>query len=455
MNKDRKFSSLNVQLTMALILGILMACVMYVAVSTAGDIIISEVYLSDEAVEKSIGEVYESLEAYIINNDVEADDVDKISAWLEDRKYTYISIYDNYSTHFAAGWQGSSGYGTPTSIKDTVETIITDVPRVDPENFYEDVKNRIVSFADQECYVFIDQYKESLWYNMLKISTVIIWFITLLTCILIYNATVLKRIRNFAQQVSVVADGDLDGEISSVHNDEIGRLATSVDNMRQSIIEKHENEKKAWEANQELITAMSHDIRSPLTSIIGYLDIIKDKKEAGDQDTEKYIEACRDKAFQLKNLSDKMFQYFLVFGNPDENTELETVDASILFRQILGEHSAELSEKGYMILSENDIEEGTVKVDISSLRRVFDNVFTNITKYADIEKPIVLKAFCNDGIVNISVENKIPEIAKKVESTRLGLKTCEKLCGNMKAEFRYKESPDAFRVFMEFPLEKE
>ena len=455
MNKKRKFSSLNVQLTMALVLGILMACVMYVVVSTVGDHMISEIYLSDEAVEKSIGEVYESLEKYIVENDVEADDADKILEWLSDMKYTYISVYDNYSTYFAAGWQGGSGYGTPTKRVDSFENILPDVPRLETDNFYEDVKNRIVAFADQEYYVFIDQYKESLWYNMLKIATVIICFITLLASILVYNATVLRRVKIFAQQVSVVADGDLDGEISNIHNDEIGRLATSVDNMRQSIIEKHESEKKAWEANQELITAMSHDIRSPLTSIIGYLDIIKDKQEAGDNDTEKYIEACRDKAFQLKTLSDKMFQYFLVFGNSDENMEFESVDATILFQQILGEHNAELTVKGYTVQSDYHIEEGYVNVDISSLRRVFDNIFTNITKYGDMDKPVITEVFCSDDKINIHVENSIPEIAKKVESTRLGLKTCEKLCINMNASFRYEESQEAFKVFMEFPMEKE
>ena len=57
-------------------------------------------------------------------------------------------------------------------------------------------------------------------------------------------------------------------------NDEIGRLAESVDAMRDSIVDRLNSEKKAWDANTQLITAMSHDIRTPLTSLIGYLDII-------------------------------------------------------------------------------------------------------------------------------------------------------------------------------------
>ena len=453
MNKKGKFYSLNVQLTMAVILGILLASVMYVVVSTAGQRLISEMFLSEEAIERNIGEVYEDLEEYISEHDVQAADTEKLESWLREHKNTYLSIYDNYGSRFEAGWQYGSIYNRNDSIIDYADKIIPDTDRIDEETFFADTKNRIIEFADDEYYVYIDQYKEMIWYNVLQITTIIICFITLCTTILVYNATVLKRLRTFTEQVSSIAEGNLEGEISTTHNDEIGMLAENVDYMRQSIIEKHENEKKAWAANQDLITAMSHDIRSPLTSIIGYLDIIKDKSDGIDEESEKYIDSCRDKAFQLKTLSDKMFQYFLVFGNPDENMELEKVDAGILFQQIIGEHNAELYEKGYITDVRSQVEEGFVKVDISSVRRVFDNVFSNILKYADMKKPVVTDITCDEKIIRIDIENMIPEIAKKVESNRIGIRTCQKLCGNMGGTFSCEEDAGRFRVHVEFPLE--
>ena len=103
----------------------------------------------------------------------------------------------------------------------------------------------------------------------------------------------MNRIITLASEVQQVSDGKLDYEIHSFHNDEIGTLSTSVDNMRNSIIQKHQNEKEAWEANTQLITAMSHDIRTPLTSMIGYLDIIEGKKYKSQEELDKYIASCR------------------------------------------------------------------------------------------------------------------------------------------------------------------
>ena len=105
--------------------------------------------------------------------------------------------------------------------------------------------------------------------------------------------------------------------------------------MRLSIIQKHQREKEAWDANSQLVTSMSHDIRTPLTSMIGYLDIIKSEKYQSAEELERYISSCREKAFQLKELSDKLFQYFLVFNSGENEKHLEVFDANVLLTQIL------------------------------------------------------------------------------------------------------------------------
>ena len=315
MNKEKKFVSLNVQLSLAVILGILLSIVMYVFCAGFGQYLISLRYLSDRAVERNINNAYESLEHYIEERDVKGTDVEKLSAWLKKNDYTYLYVYNNYSTFFEAGWSEQPHTHTSASMAD--DAYEQSGPSIDRNTFDEDLKNRIVEFADEEYYVFLDIYEEQVWYDVLLIVTIICCFITFLATILVYNATVLRRIKTFSTEVQRIADGDFEGKIHIIHNDEISMLASNVDNMRDAIVEKHKSEKMAWEANGQLITAMSHDIRSPLTSIIGYLDIIEDKKYSDKDELDKYIEACRNKAFQLKDLSDKLFQYFLVFGNKE------------------------------------------------------------------------------------------------------------------------------------------
>lgn len=454
MNKEKKFLSLNVQLSLAVVMGILIAAVVYICCTGIGQYLINVNFLSDKAVEKNVGKMYASLQNYISEENVEGTDNEQLSHWLKKNDYTYLYIYDNYGATFEAGWSDEPHADISSEgIREKNEPI-DGVPRIDRKNFDEDAKNRIIDFADQEYYVFIDVYREQVWYGILDIVTIIACFITLLASLLVYNATVLRRIKHFSEEVETVADGNLDAEIHNLHNDEIGKLAASVDNMRYSIIQKHESEKMAWKANQELITAMSHDIRSPLTSIIGYLDIINDKKDGNREELDKYVDACRMKAFQLKELSDKLFQYFLVFGNAEKSPEFETVDASLLFQQILGEHSAELMSYGYKLTMDMMLEECSISVDISGIRRLFDNVFQNIKKYADIERPVSLSIQEKNDFAVIKIMNYIPEVRKKVESTNIGIKTCIKICEAMGGNFTCKEDKQSFSVTITLPLKK-
>ncbi|MBR5315222.1 MAG: HAMP domain-containing histidine kinase [Firmicutes bacterium] len=276
-------------------------------------------------------------------------------------------------------------------------------------------------------------------------------FLTLLTTILIYNGKLLSRIAILSSNIQKVSDGDLEHRVYPLRNDELGALAVSVDNMRTSIIQKHQNERDAWQANQQLITEMSHDIRTPLTSLIGYLDIIEDIEFSSKEELDRYVSACRDKAFQLKDLSDKLFQYFLVYGRQAEK-ELEKFDASILFQQILMEHSAELMGYGYKVDFLFSIPEVEVLVDISRTRRLFDNIFSNIMKYGDSKEMVSIDARGEAGKISIEIANLVADSANKVESTKIGLKTCEKICSVFGGQFTYEEENQRFSVKVILPM---
>ncbi|NLD10800.1 MAG: HAMP domain-containing histidine kinase, partial [Clostridiales bacterium] len=262
-----------------------------------------------------------------------------------------------------------------------------------------------------------------------------------------------RRVITLSDDVRKISEGDLKRNIATVHNDEIGKLAGSVDTMRNAILEKMDNEKAAWDANTQLITSMSHDIRTPLTSLIGYLDIIEGKKFNSYEELDKYIASCREKAFQLKDLSDKLFQYFLVFGNKDQGKNMEKLDAGILFQQILVEHVAEAISYGNNInLQYNIPEQVMVETDISSLRRLFDYLFSNIMKYANTKFAVEVKADVIRDKIKIVLQNHIWDEAKKVESTKIGVKTCKKICEDMNGTFKAMEEEKIYTTEILFPI---
>lgn len=466
--RKRLFLSLNVKFSFVLVLAALLTIGMFMATTFVEEMVTEREYTSPEAVRKNQDLAFSDLEKFIQDKSVAGTDVKTLQAWINRNDYTYLYVWDNQKSYYDGGWQVASGEKTPMAStvtpadqkealeanlehteKDNQETLSA---RITPETFVSDLQNRIVVFADGPYYVYINVYKQQHWNEIMNVIRLVLCAVTAIAVLLLYNARILGRIIRLSALVKKISDGDLHAAIVPTSNDEIGRLAGSVDTMRTSILEKLQNEKQAWDANTQLITAMSHDIRTPLTSLIGYLDIIQGGKYESTEEMVRYIESSRDKAFQLRDLSDKLFQYFLVFGSAQEEKELEVFDAGILIQQLISEHTAELINYGYIIDFEYGVSEVQMKADLSSIRRLFDNLFSNIMKYGDKKFHVSISAVEEEGRLVIRLLNSILESSKKVESNNIGLKTCEKICLDMGGHFAYSRSDQLFTARIDLPI---
>ena len=226
-----------------------------------------------------------------------------------------------------------------------------------------------------------------------------------------------------------------------------------MDNLRDTMLQRLESEKEAWNTNSELITSMSHDIRTPLTTLIGYLDILDSGDYRSQEELERYIGNCKQKALQLKDLSDKMFQYFLVFGRDSLEMENETYDTEILLQQLLGEHLFYLSNMGFRLSVDFTKKKSRLTADIHYLKRLFDNLFSNIKKYAAPEGEVRIQAkIVGEGIL-ICLSNDIRKDDALVESTNIGLKTCQKIVEQMGGRFHAEREENRFEVRVLLPVE--
>ena len=449
----KKFISLNLRLTIVVLATIVLAISLYGVSDWLENILIEKFYKSDAAIEKNVGKAYSGLEEYIANNNVKGTDTEKLQKWVKKNDYTYLTVSDDTNTVFDGGWSYSptTDNKTKSDKKLTTNNQIKQQTTTLDENFKTNFKNRIVKFADKKYYVFIDVYKEEHFSKIMLFVKIFICGLAIFGSLLIYNSRVLKRMIRLSKEVQEVIDGNLEAEVNPMSNDEIGRLAVNVDNMRNSIVERLQSEKAAWDANTQLITAMSHDIRTPLTSLIGYLDIIESHKYNSEEEMLKYIVSSREKAFQLKDLSDKLFQYFLVFGSHKEK-ELEVYNAGILLQQLISEHAAELINYGYQIDFEYSVPEIDIKADVSGLKRLFDNVSSNILKYADKTYHVRISAVQELSEIIIRIINRSRPDSRDVESNKIGLKTCERICRNMGGRFSYKDEGSLFTVKINLPV---
>ena len=447
--KKKIYIPLTLKLALVVISSLIAAVILYEALEGLENVVAQKYYLNEDAETRNINAAFRDFKEYIEAENLKTTDTDKLQKWIRENDYTYLMVFDNFSISFDGGWTVTPGSSEDESMTDDHSSVANDenTPRITPEEFQQDLKNRIITFEDGDYYVFIDVYKQQHLYRIFDALKLIGAIAVVIGSLLVYNARLMGRISKVSQYAENVTNGDLGATIKPLANDEVGRLATRVDTMRSSLIQRLINEKAAWDKNSELITAMSHDIRTPLTSLIGYLDIIESGKYQSEDDMKKYVAASRDKAFQLKDLSDKLFQYFLVFGSKGAEKDLEVYDAGILVQQLLSEHAAELINYGFNVEFDYEIPEGVeIEADVSGLKRLFDNLFSNILKYADKKESIKIKADVQGQKIVVDLENVIREDSRNVESNKIGLKTCEKICKDMGGDFVYTDEGDAFKV---------
>jgi signal transduction histidine kinase len=464
------FISLNVKLMTTILIAALLTMgtllLLNVFETTIGD----QFFLSKTVKTHFVNDRYRDLHRYIKNNNVRAKDAGSLKKWAVNEWNTAILVYNSKGNVYSSGWAVDSkgtilDAGTASGSKSSSSGQIgqqesSNQPQVKDHNlkintsdFKEDLYNRRVRFEDGTYYVYINVYPERAWHRIMSILEIILAGLVFFVVVLKYNKYVMRRVINLSDDVSRIAEGDLHHKVGMEQNDELGMLSVNVDRMRASILEKMENEQAAQKANMELITSMSHDIRTPLTSLIGYLDIIEGKKYNSLEEVRQYIDSCRDKAFQLKDLSDKLFQYFLVFRDDQDDLEMEVLDAGILFQQMLGEHVSELQSYGYNVNLQYNIPEHVMtETDVSCVHRIFDNLFSNMMKYASEKFPIEVKGSLIQHKVKLVFQNHIREEAKKVESTKIGVKTCQRLVQDLHGSFHVMEEEKIYTTEILFPV---
>lgn len=258
-----------------------------------------------------------------------------------------------------------------------------------------------------------------------------------------------RRVTRLSEAVG--AAGALNRTIPVTGTDEIARLAASVNTMRDTILERTRDEQTAWQANSDLITAMSHDIRNPLTSLIGYLDLLEMSQDRLPEDLRSYVLASRDKSYQLKDLTGEMFRYFLVFSRGEQETHPEPYDAQILCAQLLGECAAELRSRGFDVNLLLLTTPCTVTTDVQMLKRVTDNLLSNIEKYADPAARLTILAECEGERLHVCFANRARRELARVESNHIGLRTCEAILQLLGGQFFTHRTGDDFSAEFVLP----
>lgn len=190
----------------------------------------------------------------------------------------------------------------------------------------------------------------------------------------------LYQLDHIIGELHYIAQGHLDHRIPFRVNGNQQHVITSVNALVDTITQAMQEERASEKSKDELITNVSHDLRTPLTSIIGYLGLIEDHQYQSEEDIVKYSHIAYDKAKQMKNLVEDLFEYTKVqqHGAP---VNLMTVDLGQLLEQVGTSFELEADKKGIAINVSCEPTPLSITADPEKLGRLFSNLVANALKY--------------------------------------------------------------------------
>ena len=293
----------------------------------------------------------------------------------------------------------------------------------------------------------------------------ILLFTPALVVLLLWSA---KRLYTLKIGARNAASGVRGTEIN-VRWGELGDIAKSITNVSAGIDSAVEERLKSERLKTELITNVSHDIRTPLTSIITYVDLLKNEGLDGEKAKE-YLDVLTTKSHRLKILTDELFEAAKAStGNIEVN--LQTVNLSALVKQVLGEMDEAVEKSGLdirTILPESAV----VKADGKLMWRVMENLLSNVMKYSLQNSRVYITITAGEHKTTFEMKNisaqplnvdpselterfKRGDVSRSSEGSGLGLSIAQSFVDAQGGHFEIAIDGDLFKAIVELPNNQE
>lgn len=294
-------------------------------------------------------------------------------------------------------------------------------------------------------------------------------FVTLLAIgSLVGLAWVLSQLSRLIEGAKHLSEGDLSYKIDTAHlHGPFRRNADMLNRISRGCAVEVERRMKSEHLKTELLTNVSHDIKTPLTSIINYVDLLK-KTDPQPKEAREYADVLERQSNRLKKLLEDLIEASKA-STGNITVELAPTDAAELLRQAVGEYSERLTAQSLETVLRIGGESCTITADGRLLWRVFDNLLGNVVKYAmpgtrvyfDLteqggQSSIVVKNISREAL-NIDTDELMErfvrgDASRATEGSGLGLSIARSLTECMGGRFELSVDGDLFKVTLRFPI---
>ena len=242
------------------------------------------------------------------------------------------------------------------------------------------------------------------YHTAVVLTYVILELILFSVTFMILQEPYIRYISHISDAVQSISEGKLNTSIDIIGDDEFSSMASNLNKMVEDIRELMDKEREAERTKNELITNVAHDLRTPLTSIIGYLELLAGNTKIEPKLQHKYIEIAYGKARRLEKLIEDLFGFTkLNYGRISMHvTQLDIVK---LLSQLLEEAYPSFVDKNLSYDFQSNVPAKMITADGNLLARLFDNLIGNAIKYGADGKRVVVKLQGGEDVVTVSVTN--------------------------------------------------
>ena len=430
-----KRNSLYFQLMILLVISGAVALAVFYGLNTVGENVVYYYYNHSNYSAKREKNYVAELQNYVSSNELKSSDTDELSQWVTE-KAVIISLwlYKDNALIFDSDYPDNSTYSSEPAYLD----------ENNGSRFYT------IEFADGEVEAGISGVFDYQLYNYASFGEMLLAFSIFVLMVLIGIRKKMEYIRKLSKEIQILEGGNLEYKITVTGKDELAALAGGLNCMRESFRRQTIQEAEIVRENQKIVTQMSHDIRTPLTSIMLYTELLKKGTYKNEEQFREYIEKIERKTRRMKQLADNLFEYSLV--SSDQEIELEEAEnEKMLFYDLFSETTSYLEQQGYQVDFLVNWNEVRLKINTDYISRILDNVTSNIQKYADKSCPVTIGSVKNGNMDGFYFENRTAALTDETESTGVGIQSIKNMMAKMGGRCITGMENGVFRLTLYFP----
>ncbi|UXC31787.1 HAMP domain-containing sensor histidine kinase [Bacillus safensis] len=387
---------------------------------------------SDEYYEQESAKYIQKFSRYVSENGLSSTDRKAFGEWVKKENYINLTIFNDQVLQYDSIYSATdeSAYGKERMTQ------------------YAKHHSYPVQFSDGKGRVMVDGFYSSRYHDLAFTLELLGATLIFLLIVLLGIRKSLRYLQMIHREIHILEGGELDYEMTVKGHDELAMIAKSIEDLRKAFLDKLQAIDELQEESRSLVTEMSHDMRTPLTSLMMNLEFAKKEETGADTQKDQYIASAYGKALQLKNLSDNLFAYFLL--DKEHESELETVAVKEVIYDLLSDQVAILYQENFKVHLLGELPDSYINVNVELLSRIFDNVMSNLRKYADPKKDINLTFLSDQEIFEIHISNAINETNDTQESNGLGERSIKRMMTRMHGQFESIERNDVYYIVLRF-----